>query len=105
MAKFEDVWGQILAKTWQDDEYRKTVQDDPGKALADEGITVPEGIAISVLPVQKPAELHNSVVVLPFPERPKGYDLASPPPPPPGGNGGGGGGCSCSSILCCCCCP
>ncbi len=109
MQKFENVWGEILAQSWSDPAYRQQVAADPTAVLKARGIEVPEGVVFSVAPVENTTDLHSSVLVLPFPERPAMTALGAgdPPPPPNGGGSGGGGGASCcsSSVLCCCCCP
>ena len=96
------AWGKILAKSWKDPLYRKKVEENPDKALEDEGVTIPQGVTFSVTSA-KPQD--NKVVILfPWSDGPHSLELSSSPPPPPhGGKSGGGGGASCcSSIVTCC---
>lgn len=50
---------KAIARSWKDEAYRDLLLDDPSAALADLGVTVPEGIVIRVVP--------DDLVELPLP--------------------------------------
>ncbi len=64
------VWGKIVAQSWSDAEYKSRVISDPRQALEEEGLSVPEDIAIEVSD-GGPARVH-----LVIPEKPDGTDIA-----------------------------
>jgi hypothetical protein len=41
-------WGQIVARAWDDDDYRKRLLAEPAAVLREEGIEVPPGIEVRV---------------------------------------------------------
>ncbi len=50
---------KAIARSWKDEAYRDLLLDDPSAALADLGVTVPEGVVIRVVP--------DDLVELPLP--------------------------------------
>jgi hypothetical protein len=42
-------WAKIVAKAWADDDYKQRLLDDPASVLKDEGVELPEGMAIKAV--------------------------------------------------------
>jgi len=42
------VWGQIVAKAWSDDDFKRRVFSEPRIVFADYGLELPEGIEVMV---------------------------------------------------------
>jgi hypothetical protein len=45
----ERRWGQIVARAWEDDAFRRRLLAEPERVLREEGIDVPAGAAIRVI--------------------------------------------------------
>lgn len=43
------VWARIVAKAWADDAYKKRLLAEPAKVAAEEGLVVPEGVALKMV--------------------------------------------------------
>ena len=63
-------WGQIVAKTWQDDAFKKRLLANPSAVLKDEGLAVAPGVQIRVV------ENTDKVQHLTLPARPRGGELS-----------------------------
>ena len=59
-----DQWGQIVAKAWQDDAFKKRLVSNPSAALKEEGLEVPSGVQIRIV------ENTDTLVYLTLPARP-----------------------------------
>src|SRR5438874_2249526 len=56
-------WGQLVARAWTDPAYKQRLLADPAAGLAEQGLTVPAGVAVQVHETT-PAVVH---LVLPPP--------------------------------------
>jgi hypothetical protein len=45
----ERRWGQIVARAWDDEAFRRRLLAEPARVLREEGIDVPEGAAVRVI--------------------------------------------------------
>lgn len=43
------TWARIVAKAWADEAYKKRLLADPAKVAAEEGLVVPEGVALKLV--------------------------------------------------------
>lgn len=43
------TWARIVAKAWADEAYKKRLLADPAKVAAEEGLIVPEGVALKLV--------------------------------------------------------
>ena len=61
MAKTQDdrniAWGKMVARSWEDPDYRDKVLDDPRAALAEAGLDVAPEVKITISACE-PDELH-----------------------------------------------
>jgi hypothetical protein len=65
----EQVWGQIVARAWSDEDFKQRLLSDPRDVLTEYGLEMPDGAALRV--VQDTPEVHHLVL----PVSPEG-DLA-----------------------------
>jgi hypothetical protein len=42
-------WGQVVARAWEDDAYRRRLLAEPASVLCEAGIAVPPGVAVRVV--------------------------------------------------------
>jgi hypothetical protein len=42
-------WAKIVAKAWEDEDYKQRLMADPASVLAEEGISVPDGVEIKLV--------------------------------------------------------
>jgi len=77
---FIDVWSEIVARSWDDTDFRERVQRDPLGVLAEYDVTVPAGTAIEVVEGELDApprrEEASPVIVLPLPAAPDDAELS-----------------------------
>ncbi len=45
----ERLWGQVVARAWDDEDFRQRLLADPRAVLAEYGMDVPEGMEIKVV--------------------------------------------------------
>ena len=76
MAEVHDgakQYGQLVAKYWADDDYKKRLLEDPAGAMKELGIDVPEGVEVRIvvntdkvhyiaIPAHPPEELSEDVL-------------------------------------------
>jgi hypothetical protein len=43
------LWGQLVARAWQDDGFRRRLLAEPAAVLSEEGFELPEGLAVRVV--------------------------------------------------------
>ena len=43
-----DKWKGIVAKAWNDEEFRSKLLNSPNEVLADNGVEVPDGLSVEV---------------------------------------------------------
>ena len=92
---FEKAWGEILARSWRDNSYRKKVEENPAHALEEMGINVPNYINLSVKPTEVSSD--QSIVVLPWPSKPEADSKTGLVSYAPVASGN-----CCCSVVCCC---
>ena len=49
MTTAENPMQKIIARCWEDDEFKKRLMADPAKILDAEGVNVPDGVSIRVV--------------------------------------------------------
>jgi Nitrile hydratase, alpha chain len=52
-----DVWGRIVARTWQDDAFKQRLLADPAAVLQEHGVRVPPGSKVKV--IEDTAQVHH----------------------------------------------
>jgi hypothetical protein len=67
--KFHEVFGQIVAKAWEDEEFKKRLLSDATSVFREYGADIPEGFTVKVM------EDTGNLVHLPLPPRPDELDL------------------------------
>lgn len=72
MAKqsWMQVWGQIVAKSWDDDSLKKRLMSEPAAVLKEHGLDVPPGVQIKVV------QNTDSLVHLPMAPKPASTELS-----------------------------
>jgi hypothetical protein len=68
---WEETWGQLVARAWSDDAFKKRLLADPGAVLKEEGVIVPAGFKFKVL------ENTDKVVHLVLPVKPAPAELSA----------------------------
>lgn len=63
-------WGQIVAKAWQDESFKKRLLANPAAVLKDQGLETPAGVQLRVL------ENTDRLVHLTIPARPNAAELS-----------------------------
>ena len=63
-------WASIVAQAWADDNFKKRLQVDPAKVLAEQGLKVAPGVRIKIV------EDTDQVVHLALPQKPSSEELA-----------------------------
>ena len=63
-------WGQIVAKAWQDDGFKKRLLANPSAILKERGLEVPAGVQLRVV------ENTDQVVHLTLPAKPRKGELS-----------------------------
>ena len=63
-------WGQIVAKAWQDDAFKKRLLADPAAVLKEQGLELPAGTQIRVV------ENTDQVIHLTLPAKPLERELS-----------------------------
>ena len=63
-------WGQIVARTWQDDAFKKRLLANPMAVLNEQGIGVPAGVQLRVV------ENSDKVLHLTLPAKPREGEIA-----------------------------
>ena len=63
-------WGQIVARTWQDDAFKKRLLANPMAVLNEQGIGVPAGVQLRVV------ENSDKVLHLTLPAKPREGELS-----------------------------
>ena len=53
----EALLGKVIARSWDDDDYKARLLSDPRAVLAEAGLDVPSGVEVTVSE-QKPGTLH-----------------------------------------------
>ncbi len=56
------IWGEIVAKAWEDDEYRNAFLNNPRKVLEEAGLELSQGV--NIVPLEDTPELRH--VILPY---------------------------------------
>jgi hypothetical protein len=59
-----DAWGQIVAKAWQDEAFKKQLVANPKAVFTQEGIDMPAGVQIHVVE-NTPTLLHLTLPAMP----------------------------------------
>jgi hypothetical protein len=67
-------WGQLVARSWDDDAFRQRLLTEPEAVLREEGIDVPEGIAVRVVE-NDAGEAEGEEAYLRLPARPAADEL------------------------------
>ena len=67
-------WGQLVARAWDDDGFRQRLITEPGAVLREEGIDVPDDVALRVLEGDE-AEDAGEAAYLRLPPKPAAEDL------------------------------
>ena len=68
--KQENTFGKVVAKAWQDEEFKQKLLSNPAEVLKDSGLNVPEGVEVRVV------ENDDKVVHFVLPQKPKGGELS-----------------------------
>ncbi|MDQ1256680.1 MAG: hypothetical protein QG656_1279 [Candidatus Hydrogenedentes bacterium] len=55
--EFLKKWSRIVAKAWADEDYKARLLADPAAVLAEEGVAIPEGVALTVVE-NTPTHMH-----------------------------------------------
>ena len=63
-------WGQVVAKAWQDDAFKKRLLSNPSVVLKEHGLEMPSGVQIRVV------ENSDQVVHLTLPAQPQDDELS-----------------------------
>ena len=63
-------WGQVVAKSWQDDGFKKRLLANPSAVLKEQGLEVPAGVQIRMV------ENTDQVVHLTLPAKPREGELS-----------------------------
>jgi hypothetical protein len=69
-SDWDKVWGQLIAKAWADDNFKKRLIADPGAVLKEHGINVPAGMQVKVV------ENSSQVVHVALPPKPPAEELS-----------------------------
>jgi hypothetical protein len=48
-TEFTKIWNRIVAQAWADEAYKKRLQDSPADILAEEGVTIPDGMEFELV--------------------------------------------------------
>ena len=70
----ERRWGQVVARAWDDDAFRRRLLAEPACVLREEGIDVPAGAAVRVIEGDR-ADAWEEEVCFWLPPSPAGEDL------------------------------
>jgi hypothetical protein len=73
-AAQETRWAQIVARAWDDEEFRRRLLACPSETLREAGFDLPDDAAVEVID-QEPQERSDEVGYLRLPERPAEDDL------------------------------
>ena len=63
------AWSKVVARAWNDDEFKQRLLGEPAAVMKEAGLDVPEGVSVSIAE-QRPDELR-----LLLPARPKDMGL------------------------------
>lgn len=63
MMKNNQIWMNIVAKAWADEDYKARLLNDPSTVLTQEGMTLPEGKSVKIVE----ATADETLFVLPKP--------------------------------------
>ncbi|HEV3263781.1 MAG TPA: NHLP leader peptide family RiPP precursor [Gemmataceae bacterium] len=67
-------WAQLVARAWEDEDFKCRLLSEPALVLEEEGIEVPPGREVRVVEDEAEAEA-DGVVSLTLPEKPSSEDL------------------------------
>jgi hypothetical protein len=62
----DKAWGQIVARAWQDESFKRRLLADPAAVLKEEGMELPARVKVKIL------EDGDQVVHLTLPQKPQG---------------------------------
>jgi hypothetical protein len=62
----DKTWGQIVAKAWQDESFKRRLLADPAAVLKEHGVAIPAGVQVRVV------ENTDRVQHLTLPHKPSG---------------------------------
>ena len=78
--QFIEVWSEIVARSWDDADFRERVQRDPAGVLAEYHVTVPAGTIVEVVEgeLDEPPgrEEASPAIILPLPTEPDDVELS-----------------------------
>lgn len=69
-AEWQVKWGKLVAKTWQDDNLKKQLLNDPMPVLKAHGIELPAGMSAKIV------ENTDKLLHFPLPPKPSAHDLS-----------------------------
>ncbi|WP_051261086.1 NHLP leader peptide family RiPP precursor [Desulfovibrio inopinatus] len=69
MTERQKQWETIVAKAWEDEDYKQRLLRDPVSVFEEEGIEIPEGFSMNVV------EAKEKEMVFVLPLRPEGEDV------------------------------
>ncbi len=64
-TEFLQLWGKLVAQSWEDETLRQRLRDDPAGVLTEHGAEFSEGVTVKVI-----QELDN-IIYLPLPPKPE----------------------------------
>ena len=70
----EKRWAKIVARAWDDDEFRQRLLAQPGVVLREAGFDLPEDVEVEIVN-QAPEEISEGVTCVELPGRPPADDL------------------------------
>jgi hypothetical protein len=66
----DEPWGQIVARAWQDQAFKKRLLADPAAVLCEHAVEVPRGVQVQVV------ENTDQVCYLTLPKKPSAAELS-----------------------------
>jgi hypothetical protein len=67
---WQQKWGALVAKSWEDDKLRDRLMKDAGAVLKENGIEIPPGVEVKVV------QNTNNVIHLPMPPKPSSDEIS-----------------------------
>jgi len=95
-AQFTRDYAQVIAKTWDDDEFKKALLENPRGVLKESGIDLGSKVKLSIVPDSTEYEWDTATrtITLPLPKKPAGMAVTAEAV---------GDVSPCCSCCCCCC--
>jgi hypothetical protein len=69
-GNWQQKWGQLVAKSWEDEKLHDRLINDTAAVLKENGIDMPAGVQVKVV------QNTNNVIHLPMPPRPSGDEIS-----------------------------